>query len=90
MQAVDRGDFGALVLLDLTAAFDTVDHDIMLQRLKQTFGIDGAAHRWFRSFLIGWTQYVRRGTLRSLITRLLLRRAAGLCFGATVVHSIHC
>ena len=81
MQAVDRGDFGALVLLDLTAAFDTVDHDILLQRLKQTFGIYGAAHRWFRSHLIGRTQYVRRGTLRSFITRLLCGMPQGSVLG---------
>ena len=57
LQAVDRGNFGTLVLLDLTAAFDTVDQDIRLQRLQQTFGIDGAAHRWLRSYLVGQTQY---------------------------------
>ena len=70
-----------MVLLDLKAAFDTVDHASMLQRLQQTFGIDGAAHRWFRSYLIGRTPYVRRGTLRSFITRLLCGVPQGSVLG---------
>jgi len=64
-------EVGALILLDLTAAYDTVDHDILLQRLQQTFGIDGNVHRWFRSYLVSRTQYVCRGAFRPLITRLL-------------------
>jgi len=69
--AVDRGDFAALVLLDLSAAFDTVDHDILLQRLQTSFGIGGAALKWFQSYLTSRTQYVRRGTARSTIVQLI-------------------
>ncbi len=42
--ASDRGLVSVLVLLDLSAAFDTTDHHILLQRL----GINGAALSWFK------------------------------------------
>jgi len=58
LAAVDRGDFASLVLLDLSAAFDTVDHDILLQRLQTSFGIRGAALKWFQSYLTSHTQYI--------------------------------
>jgi retron-type reverse transcriptase len=70
LQAVDRGDVASLILLDLSVAFDTVDHDIMLQRLQVSFGIVGAAHQWFQSYLLGRFQCVRRGPFKSSSTRL--------------------
>ena len=38
-----------IVLLDLSVAFDTVDHKILLHRLQWSFGITGTALKWFKS-----------------------------------------
>jgi len=71
LSAVDSEDYAALVLLDLSALFDTVDHDILLQRLQISFGIDATALKWFQSYLTGRTQHVRRGVARSTTVRLI-------------------
>ena len=47
-----------LVLLDLSAALDTVDHNVLLSRLHSKFGISGTALEWFRSYLNGRSQRV--------------------------------
>lgn len=53
--SVDSGDSVILILLGLTAAFDTVDHGILLSRLEQYVGIQGSALSWFKSFLTNRT-----------------------------------
>ena len=39
-----------LTLLDLSAAFDTIDHCILLGHLRRYFGISGSAYHWFQTF----------------------------------------
>ena len=48
--AVDNGDLSVLALLDLSAALDTVDHDILLTRLRVSYGVGGPVLEWFRSW----------------------------------------
>jgi len=56
IRAADADQVTALVLLDLSSAFDTVDHDLLLPVPKRRFGIDGVALLWFQSYLpISWT-----------------------------------
>ena len=49
--AMDKGKFSALVFLDLSVAFDTIDHGISLHCLHHVFGIQGTVLSWFRSYL---------------------------------------
>ena len=51
LRSMDRSECTFLVLLDLSAAFDTVDHGTICSRLSEVFGISGSALRWFSSYL---------------------------------------
>ena len=52
-----------LVLLDLSSAFDTIDQDILLNKLLKNFGISGNALKWIKSYLKGRTFSVRIGNV---------------------------
>ena len=53
------GKMVALILLDLSSAFDTIDHDLLLNKLLCDFGVSGNALKWFQSYLKGRTFAVR-------------------------------
>ena len=56
--ALDNNSCVVLVMLDLSAAFDVIDHPILFNRLEHTYGISGSALAWLKSYLSGRTQRV--------------------------------
>ena len=53
LQSLDKNNVTVLVMLDLSAAFDTIDHKTLLHRLKDMFGIAGKLLEWMTSYLSG-------------------------------------
>ena len=56
LQAMNHGHI--TLVLDLSAAFDTVDHTVFLNRLRHCIGINGTALSWFKSYLTNRSQRV--------------------------------
>ena len=56
---LDQGGAAVLVLLDLGAAFDTIDHSILLSRMESVLGVGGSALQWFKSYLLGRKQRIK-------------------------------
>ena len=57
IQAIEKGEYAVGVFLDLSKAFDTVDHDILLDKFDH-YGIRGCALSWFKSYMSCRTQYI--------------------------------
>ena len=58
IMALDNKKAVALVLLDLSAAFDTIDHLVLINRLKNCLGVTDQALSWFKSYLSNRTSSV--------------------------------
>ena len=70
-----------LVFLDLSAAFDTVDHDILLWHLEYKFGIKGQPLTWFKSYLSNSSHRIVIGSAKSDSFHLKSGVPHGSCLG---------
>uniref|UniRef100_A0A3Q2WLT1 Reverse transcriptase domain-containing protein n=1 Tax=Haplochromis burtoni TaxID=8153 RepID=A0A3Q2WLT1_HAPBU len=80
----DNGRPSVLVLLDLSSAFDMVDHNILLARLEQTVGIKGAALDWFKSYLSNRLSLVHLATSSSSAVPVCCGVPQGSVLGPTL------
>ena len=65
LRTIDQKKEVILVLLDLSAAFHTIDHDILINRLKNKYGFTGTVLRWFESYIRECSQKVILGKAES-------------------------
>uniref|UniRef100_A0A8C7YG36 Reverse transcriptase domain-containing protein n=1 Tax=Oryzias sinensis TaxID=183150 RepID=A0A8C7YG36_9TELE len=77
----DDGKVSVLILLDLSAAFDTVDHGILLHRLQDWVGISGSALSWLKSHLEHRKYFVEIGSCVSDYMALTCGVPQGLILG---------
>ena len=81
LSALDNKSGVFLALIDLSAAFDTVDHKILLDFLQNTIGVHGAAWNWFKSYLTGRSQQVSIESVVSEVAHLLYGVPQGSVLG---------
>ena len=88
--ALDSGNLAILALLDLSAAFDSVDHDTLLTRLRLSYGLTGAVLNWFKSYLTGRTQSVRCSSSHSSYLPVLFGVPQGSVLGPHSLLTVCC
>ena len=81
LSELDNKKVVLVALLDLSAAFDTVDHNLLLERLNSMYGINSTALSWLKSYLTDRTQSVTRNSIESAIRYLLYGVPQGSILG---------
>ena len=79
--SLSRGEPTALVLLDLSAAFNTIDHSTLLSCLQNWFGADGSVLKWFTSCLTDRYQSIKIDSTLSDVWKLLFDIPQGSVLG---------
>ena len=85
LQAKESNHFSASVFLDLSKAFDTLNHDVLLKKLDR-YGIQGITNEWFKSYLSNWSLRTKISVSSNQMVysekfNITYRMAQGLCLG---------
>ena len=78
---IDDRRSAVLIGLDLSAAFDTIEHDILVERLRTVFSVTGTALRWIETYLRGREQFVVAGGEQSIRTPCMFGVPQGSVLG---------
>ena len=87
LEYMDNGKCAILILMDLSAAFDTVDHKLLIDDLMY-IGVEGVALNWFKSYLENRSYHVIINGAKSE-RRTLQRGATRECVGTSFVFDLH-
>ena len=79
-EAIDKKKFMIGIFVDLSKAFDTLNHNILLQKLS-SYGIRGLANRWFQSYLQDREQYVNFKNVLSSKSKIITGVPQGSILG---------
>jgi retron-type reverse transcriptase len=79
--SMDRKEVTLLVLIDLSATFNTIDHAILLETLEKDFGVTGNALKWLTSYLSKRKQTILIKDHKSVVFNLRSGVPQGSCLG---------
>ncbi len=88
INALENKDSVLAVFLDLSKAFDTIDHKILLMKMD-FYGVRGIALEWFRSYLHGRNQYVNYNGSDSSLKNIVCGVPQYLCFRTPAFYFVH-
>ena len=86
--AFAKGEATAVVLLDQSAAFDTIDHDTLLDSLSSWFGVGGVVLDWFKFYLSDCVQCIKIGSILYDAKNYCMVCLKVLFWGQSFFHSI--